>query len=87
VLVAFFREIFSAVQRYDYRTASNCGPPTNPPLGALNMKAVLNCPHCGKASTYDTRGNQNAAIVVNCRHCRSSFYIQIRNGDIIGVRE
>ncbi len=55
--------------------------------GGIQMKVVLNCPHCGEASTFDTRGNQNAAIVVNCRNCRRSFYIEIRRGEIIGVRK
>jgi uncharacterized Zn finger protein len=45
------------------------------------------CPHCGNVGTHDTRNTQNAAIVVNCRDCHKNFYIQIRGGEVQGVRK
>jgi predicted RNA-binding Zn-ribbon protein involved in translation (DUF1610 family) len=35
---------------------------------------VVNCPHCGKASTYRLR-NDNANQVDTCPHCSKNFTI------------
>lgn len=47
--------------------------------------AIVSCPHCGAQGSQPLRGN-NAAIVVSCRQCHKNFKIEIRNGQVIGVR-
>jgi hypothetical protein len=46
---------------------------------------VLFCPQCGKPSTYELR-NRSASQVVTCLHCRKAFRIEIRNGQVRGIR-
>lgn len=47
---------------------------------------VVNCPHCGKASSYRLR-NDNANQVETCRHCSKNFSIYITNGQVQDVRK
>ncbi len=47
---------------------------------------VVNCPHCGKPSSYQL-SNENVNQVDCCRHCSKTFYICITNGQVRDVRK
>jgi hypothetical protein len=47
---------------------------------------VVNCPHCGKPSSYRLTGD-NVNQVNTCRHCRRNLTICITNGQVRDVRK
>ncbi len=49
--------------------------------------STVPCPHCGIVGSHNTRNTENSAIVVNCTNCHKNFYIEIRSGQVQGVRK
>jgi hypothetical protein len=47
----------------------------------------VTCPRCGNVQLHDTRGTQNGAVQVACSRCNKSFIIELRNGQLAGVRK
>ena len=47
---------------------------------------VVNCPHCGKPSSYKLRGD-NTNQVDACRHCSKNFSICVTSGQVRDVRK
>ena len=48
---------------------------------------VVPCPHCGQVGSYDTHDQQNVSTAKCCRHCHKLFYIDLRQGQVRGVRK
>jgi hypothetical protein len=53
---------------------------------AKGDSVTINCPHCGRASSYKLRGD-NVNQAETCRQCSKTFTICVTNGQVRDVRK
>ena len=53
---------------------------------AKGDNVVVNCPHCGRPSSYKLRSD-NVNETNTCRHCSKLFTICITGGQVRDVRQ
>jgi transcription elongation factor Elf1 len=54
----------------------------------VNKVLTVDCPRCGKVSSYtkSVSQNQNSGVVVSCKSCGKNFTIDIRKGEVFRSR-